>query len=214
MRACAWLLALILAVPGSAQASVLIEARIAGTPVRLVADRHLDRVLLTAGSTRALFDLAGGLVYASEDGGTAQRLHARYRPGHHEPPPYRIEPFGPGPVLAGYVTTYHVLFVGEQVCAELTVSGWMTAFVDPAIRALALLEQAVAADGDPCQNIPFATYAAAGWPIMAGKIDRPTIETTRIAFDYRPQGDELTPPTRFEEGDIQDLREIATAAGL
>lgn len=213
MRVRAWLLALILAVPGTAQASVLIEARIAGTPVRLVADRHLDRVLLAAGSTRALFDLAAGLVYASE-GGKAQRLHARYLPGHDEPPPYRIEPFGPGPVLAGYGTTYHVLFVGEQVCAELMVSGWMTPFVDPAIRALALLEQAVAADGDPCQNIPFATYAAAGWPIMAGKIDRPTIETTRIVFDYQPQVDELTPPARFEEGGVYELAKIAEAAGL
>jgi hypothetical protein len=117
-------------------------------------------------------------------------------------------------VLAGHVTTYHVLFVGEQVCAELMVSGWMTPFVDPAIRALALLEALAPTGDDACGQIPFATYAAAGWPMMAGKLDRPTIETTRIAFDYKPADGELTPPASFEEGDVGQLSEVAKAAGL
>ena len=39
-----------------------------------------------------------------------------------------------------WLPTYHVLFVGEQVCAELMTVGWATPFVDPAIRALAMLE--------------------------------------------------------------------------
>jgi hypothetical protein len=202
------------AVPGVVQAAVLIEARIEAADVRLVADRNLDRVLLSAGSVRALFDLAAGFVYVSEGAGTPRRVRARYRPGYLEPPPYRVEPFGPGPVLGGYVTTYHVLFVDEQVCAELMVSGWMTPFVDPAIRALALLEALVPTDDDACQRIPFATYAATGWPMMAGKIDRPTIETKEIAFNYRPPPDELAPPTAFEEGDVGQLSEVAKAAGL
>jgi hypothetical protein len=200
--------------PGIGQAAVLIEARFGDTNVRLVADRHLDRALLSAGSTRALFDLAAGFVYVSEGAGMPRRIRARYRPGYLEPPPYRVEPFGPGPVLAGHVTTYHVLFVDEQVCAELMVSGWMTPFVDPAIRALALLEALMPSVDGPCQRIPFATYAATGWPMMAGKIDHPTIETTKIAFDYRPPPDELAPPASFEEGDVGKLSEVAKAAGL
>ncbi len=153
--------------------------------MRLVADRTTNRVLLEAGETRALFDLAGGSVYLGEDG-AVRRIHARYRPGYEELP-YRIERFGPGPVIAGYVTTYHVLFVDEQVCAELMTVGWATPFVDPAIRALAMLEALEPAPDDPCQRIPFTTYAATGWPLIAGKIDHPTIETLKIAFDYRPQ---------------------------
>ena len=52
-----WLLALgllaVASLPASGQAAALIEARINGTPVRLVADRASDRVLLVAGATRA-----------------------------------------------------------------------------------------------------------------------------------------------------------------
>src|SRR5262245_59225396 len=165
---CLWLLALcLLAVafqPGSGQAAALIEARINGASVRLVADRASDRVLLVAGATRALFDLARGSVYLSESS-SPRRIHARYRPGYSELP-YRIERFGPGPVIDGYVTTYHVLFVDEQVCAELMTVGWMTQFVDPAIRALAMLEEFGQDKADPCERIPFSTYAATGWPLI------------------------------------------------
>ena len=55
-------LAAALVLPASAQAAALIEARINGAPVRLVADRAANRVLLEAGAVRALFDLAGGSV--------------------------------------------------------------------------------------------------------------------------------------------------------
>jgi len=211
-----WLLALcllaVVGLPASGQAAALIEAKINGTPVRLVADRASDRVLLVAGATRALFDLADGSVYLSE-GGMPRRIHARYRPGYAEPP-YRIERFGPGPRIAGYVTTYYVLFIEEQVCAELMTVGWMTPFVDPAIRVLALLEALEPAGEDPCQKIPFTTYAATGWPLISGKIDHPTIETTKIAFDYQLQPDELTLPASFAEGNLRELSEVAKAAGL
>jgi hypothetical protein len=201
-----------IALPGSGRAAALIEAEIGGTPVRLVADRATNRVLLEAGANRALFDLAGGSVYLGE-GGAVRRIHARYRPGYDELP-YRIERFGPGPVIAGFVTTYHVLFVGEQVCAELMTVGWATPFVDPAVRALAMLEALEPASPDPCQKIPFTTYAATGWPLIAGKIDHPTLETNKIAFGYEPQQGELALPASFEEGDLGHLIEVAKAAGL
>jgi hypothetical protein len=181
--------------------------------VRLVADRTSDRVLMTAGAVRVLFDLAGGSVYVSE-GGLVRRIHARYRPGYEEPAPYHIELFGPGPVLAGYVASYHVLFIGEQVCAELMAGIWMAPFVDPALRALAMLDGLTPASDDPCERIPLTTYAATGWPLIAGKIDHPTIETTHIAFDYKPEQGELTVPASFAEGDLLQLLKLAKAAGF
>jgi len=205
------LLAASVMLPASGRAAALIEARINGQPVRLVADRASDRVLLTAGASRALFDLAGGSVYVGE--GRALRIHARYRQGYHELP-YRIERFGPGPVIASYGTTYQVLFIEEQVCAELMTVAWMTPFVDSAIRALALLEALGPPADDPCQRIPFTTYAATGWPLIAGKIDHPTIETTKITFDYEPPPDELALPAAFAEGEVEDLSTVAKAAGL
>ena len=71
----------------------------------------------------------------------------------------------------------------------------MQPFMAPVVQALDLLDGVPApAQSRGCSRIPFAVYAAAGWPMLAGKIDHPTIETLEIAFDYRPQGDELAMP--------------------
>ena len=207
-----WIALCLLVVPVSGHTAALIEMRIHGAQVRLVADRAGARALLSAGDMRALFDLAGGSVYVSA-GGISRRVHARFRPGYADTP-YRVELFGAGPVLAGFVTRYHVLFIGEQICAELMAASWMTPFVDPAVRALGILEALQPSAADPCGTVPLTTYAAVGWPLIAGKIDHPTLETTKIAFDYQPQGGELVLPTSFEEGDLQLLREVAKAAGL
>ncbi|MCE3248361.1 MAG: hypothetical protein K0R41_2186, partial [Geminicoccaceae bacterium] len=186
-----WLLAL----PLAATAAVLIEAEKAGQPLRLVVDRAQQRVLLTTGASRALVDLAGGAIYLQQADGPAKRVPARYRPGYVEPAGYRVERFGPGPMVAGHASTYYVLFDEERVCAEAMLNDWMRPFVDPAVRALALLEQLSApGTGDACAAIPFATYAAAGWPLMAGKADRPTFVTKAIRFDYQPSPGELALP--------------------
>jgi len=211
LRSC-WIALLLSLLPVQGEAAALIEMRIHGTPVRLVADRAGDRALLSAGDMRALFDLPGGSVYVSS-GGTPRRVHARFRPGYADTP-YRVELFGAGPVLAGFVTRYHVLFVGEQICAELMAASWMTPFVDPAIRALGILEALQPPPADPCASVPLTTYAAVGWPLIAGKIDHPTLETLQIGFDYQPRDDELALPAAFEEGDLRQLRELAKAAGL
>jgi hypothetical protein len=208
-RSVALLLAIVgsaLAPLGAAEAAVLIEAKMAGQALRLVVDRTQERVLITAGDTRALFDLAAGLIYLQRPGEPASRVHARFRPGHDEPPPYRVERFGPGPILAGNASTYYVLFDQDRVCAEAMLSGWMRPFVDPAVRAIAMLERASRpAGGDACAAIPFTTYAAAGWPLLTGKIDRPSFVTTRIEFDYRPAADELAPPASSRELPIEEL---------
>lgn len=194
------------ALPAIASAAVLIEAKKAGQALRLVVDATGKRVLITMGETRALFDFAAGLIYLQRPGDPPRRVHARFRPGHDEPPPYRVERFGPGPILAGNASTYYVLFDRDRVCAEAMLSGWMSPFVDPAVRAIAMLEQASRPVGaDACAAIPFTTYAAAGWPLLTGKIDRPGFVTTRIAFDYKPASGELAPPASSREMPIEDL---------
>jgi hypothetical protein len=95
-------------------------------------------------------------------------------------------------VIAGHATVYHVITYGEEICAEMLVSGWMQPFMAPVVQALDLLDGMPApARASGCGRIPFAVYAAAGWPMLAGKIDHLTFETTAIRFDYAPQPDEL-----------------------
>jgi hypothetical protein len=203
LLALAWLVLLLPA----AQGAVLIEMTAGAEPLRVVIDRPQQRVLIASGDRRTWFELGAGLVYHSDGRGPAQRAHARYRPGHDRPPPYRIERFGPGPIVAGQASTYHVLFVEDRICAEMMLSEWMHPFVEPAVRAIALIQQPEGADrDDACAGIPLVTYAAAGWPLLAGKADRPTLATRTIAFDYAPAPDELTPPAAFVEVPAEALQ--------
>ncbi|MGH6904707.1 MAG: hypothetical protein ACREIR_18425, partial [Geminicoccaceae bacterium] len=196
MRLALAALAWVLLLPSAdARGAVLIEMTVGTEPVRVVIDRPQQRVLITSGDRQTWFDLGAGLVYHRAGEGAAKRAHARYRPGHDRPPAYRIERFGPGPIVAGQASTYQVRVVDDRICAEMMLSAWMRPFVDPAIQAIALLEQLRGVqEADSCAGIPLATYAAAGWPLLAGKSDRPTLATRTIAFDYALGPDELTPP--------------------
>ena len=191
---------------GTAGAATLIEMRAGAEPVRLVIDRAQQRVLIESDGRHTWFDLNGGFVYHREGDNPARRAHARYRPGHDKPAPYRIERFGPGPIVAGQASTYEVLFLEDRICAETMRSEWMLPFLDPAIRAIALIQDTPGArPADPCARIPFATYAAGGWPLIAGKSDRPTLVTKTIAFDYAAVPDELMPPQEFVEVPLEQL---------
>jgi hypothetical protein len=199
-----------LGVAVTAKAATLIEARNEHGPLRIVVDRDGDRVRLSSGEQTLLFDLAAGVLYLAEGDATAKRVQARYRPGHEEPPPYRLEPYGRGPILADHISEYHVLFAEEQVCAELMLSAWMAPFVDPAVRALALLEQLDGAPGpDPCAAIPFAAYAAPGWPLLVGKRRHATFETLSVRFDYQPVVGELNVPADALDVAVEALGPLA-----
>jgi hypothetical protein len=194
-----WLLAFVVALmPGLAEAAVLIEAQAEDGPVRIVIGLQSERVLVERGGREpVLVDLAGGEVFIGR-GEAAERIRLLYRPGYEEPPPFRLEQFGPGPVIAGHGSLYYVLFVEDAVCAEVLVSSWMRPFVDPAIQALSLIEQieqpASADRADACGQIPIATLAAAGWPLLVGKLEAPELATETIRFDYLPAPDELQLP--------------------
>jgi hypothetical protein len=196
-------------------AATLIEMSAGTEPVRLVIDRPQQRVLLESAERHTWFDLNGGFVYHRAGDGPAVRAHGRYRPGHDQPPPYRIERFGPGPVVAGQASTYEVLFVEDRICAETMRSEWMLPFLDPAIRAIALMQQTLGAGpADPCAAIPFTTYAAGGWPLIAGKSDRPTLVTKAIAFDYAATPGELMPPAAFDQVPLEQLRDALDGYGF
>jgi hypothetical protein len=215
MRPALLALACLLHLPlAGARAAVLIEMTVGTAPVRLVIDRPQQRVLIERGAAQTWFDLLGGLVYHRTGSGPTERAHARYRPGHDWPFPYRIERFGPGPVVVGQASAYQVLFAGERICAEMMLSEWMRPFVDPAVRAIALIEQLQGArEDDPCARIPLTTYAAAGWPLLAGKSDRPTLATRTIAFDYAAAPEELTPPPAAVPVTAEDLAAALGRAG-
>ncbi len=195
-------------VPAAVVAATLIEMSAGAEPLRLVIDRPQQRVLIENADRHTWFDLSGGFVYHREGDGPARRAHARYRPGHDEPPPYRIERFGPGPIVAGQASTYEVLFVEDRICAEMMQAEWMLPFLDPAIRAIALIQDTFGAQpADPCARIPFATYAAGGWPLIAGKADRPTLVTKTVAFDYAATPAELMLPEAFVQVPLEQLRD-------
>ncbi len=199
------LMAPLLAAPHAQEAATLIQARIDDRPVRVVVDQAQKRVLVSmAGGERRLVDLARGEVYVIGRDGAAHRFRADRLTAI--PAAFRLDPWGPGPFTAGYPTTYHVVKAGERICAEVLVSRWRDDFMADAMHALDLLQRADAAAGrgaaanaDLCAEPPFAAYAAAGWPVMAGLIDRALFETISIEFGYAPTQGELALPTRFKD---------------
>ena len=184
----------------SPDAAILIDARKQGEPLRMVVDNDQQRALITTAAGESLIDLRRGEVYVRGRSGVARKVRIE-QPSQPDASAYRVEPWGPGPVVAGYSTVYHVISYGEDICAEMLVSGWMKEFVQPAVQALDLLEELSGMPrGSGCARIPFAVYAAAGWPIMAGKIDHLTFETKDIRFDYLPRPRELAIPAHYEDG--------------
>jgi hypothetical protein len=170
-----------------ADAAVLIEARKHRDALRMVVDVEQGRALIATPRGQSVIDLARNRIYV---GGAAGSQEMPIRPGAAARGGYRVTPWGPGPVVAGHATVYHVITYHEEICAEMLVSGWMQPFMSPAVQALDLLDD-MPAQGSGCARIPFAVYAAAGWPMLAGKIDHLTFETTAIRFDYAPQPGEL-----------------------
>jgi hypothetical protein len=180
----------------SAASALLIEGVLHGKALRIVADAATSKAEVTLDGERHQVDLAAGearLVQA--DGAMRKEELAAEASG----PSPEIQPWGPGPTIAGHPSVYHVMSVNGEVCGELLVSAWMKPFVDPAVQALAILER-VKGRSDvvkpaglkgACGAVPFSSYALAGWPLMAGGIDRPIFKTEAISFDYRPGVGEL-----------------------
>jgi hypothetical protein len=195
--------ALLLFVPSTlAEAAILIEARKAREPLRMVIDAGTQRALIVTARGRSVIDLESGQIYAQSAGGATRQLPVATDGALGA---YRVTPWGPGPVIAGHATVYHVITYRDEICAEMLVSGWMQPFLAPVVQALDLLEGVPApARASGCARIPFSVYAAAGWPMLAGKIDHLTFETRAIRFDYEPLPGELA---TADDGWLTEIRE-------
>ena len=202
-----WLLSLaallILAPSSMADAAILIEARKQHESLRLVIDAEQQRALVATPRGQSVIDLARDRIYVR--GAAGARQMPIQSGGATALGGYRVTPWGPGPSIAGHATVYHVITYYEEICAEMLVSGWMQPFMAPVVQALDLLDDMPAPAGaNGCGRIPFAVYAAAGWPMLAGKIDHLTFETTAVRFDYAPQPGELS---TADNGWLTEIRE-------
>jgi hypothetical protein len=166
-----------------------------------VIDVEQQRALIATPRGQSVIDLARNRIYV---GGAAGSRQMPIRPGGAAAlGAYRVTPWGPGPLVAGHATVYHVITYNDEICAEMLVSGWMQPFMAPVVQALDLLDD-MPAQGSGCARIPFAAYAAAGWPMLAGKIDHLTFETTAIRFNYAPLPGELS---TADDGWLPEIRE-------
>jgi hypothetical protein len=197
------LAALLIFVPSTlAEAAILIEARRGRESLRMVIDAGQQRAMIATARGRSVIDLESGRIHAQGSGGAVRDLPVARGDMLGA---YRVTPWGPGPVIAGHATVYHVITHGDQICAEMLVSSWMEPFMAPVVQALDALDgMAGPAAAGGCARIPFSVYAAAGWPMLAGKIDHLTFETRAIRFDYEPTLGELS---TAEDGWLTEIRE-------
>jgi hypothetical protein len=199
-----WLVALLILAPSvMAEAAILIDARKQGDALRLVVDADQARALIVTPRGQSVVDLERDRIYVRQ--GAGGRREIPIERGDTSLGAYRVTPWGPGPVIAGHATVYHVITYRDEICAEMLVSGWMQPFMAPVVQALDALDGVPApAQAGGCGRIPFAVYGAAGWPMLAGKIDHLTFETRAIRFDYAPQAGELS---TSDDGWLTEIRE-------
>ena len=188
---------LALAATPAAAAALLIEGDLDGKALRILVDDSKSEAEVSLGGSHHRVDLEAGEAQLIESDGTLGKQEIVRDVGGTPLP--EIKPWGPGPMIAGHASVYHVITLGETICGELLISPWMKPFVSPAVEALAILER-IKGDHDiksatiegPCGALPFSSYATAGWPLMAGGVDQRLFETKAISFDYQPSDQELT----------------------
>ncbi len=175
---------------GQAWSGILIEARLEGVPIRLeLASRGEPGGGLVAASvdgSERLVELERGLV-RGPDGAPRPP-----RPGTAGPGPglVSLTPLGGGAMVAGHGGAWQLLTEDGRICAEVLASAWMLRFLEPAIRALELL-QAVEPALAPrprhgCSALGFASWTAQGWPLLVSGRSDTLFQTERIRFDHRP----------------------------
>ena len=132
------LAALLIFVPSTlAEAAILIEARKEREALRMVIDAGQQRAMIVTARGRSVIDLESGQHLRAE---RRRRRAAAADRGGGALGAYRVTPWGPGPVIAGHATVYHVITYGDEICAEMLVSGWMQPFMAPVVQALDALD--------------------------------------------------------------------------
>lgn len=179
-----------------AAGALLIEGVFSGKALRIVVDEEAGEAEVTLDGKRHFLDLDTGEAHRIEADGT---VHLAELSAKKSAPQPEIQPWGPGPSIAGHASVYHVMRLNDEICGELLISTWMKPFIDPAVEVLSMLERIKGEGGitstgleGPCGDMPFSSYTMAGWPLMAGGIERPIFKTEAISFSYSPSDDELS----------------------
>jgi hypothetical protein len=180
-----WLLSLaallILAPSATADAAILIEARKQRDSLRMVVDAGQQRALIATQRGQSVIDLERNRIYLR---GAAGARQLPIQPdGAAALGGYRVTPWGPGPVIAGHATVYHVITYYEEICAEMLVSGWMQPFMVPVVQALDLLDDMPAPRAGQRLCAHSLRRVRCGRLADAGREDRPS--------DLRDHGDPL-----------------------
>ena len=174
---------------------LLIEGVLSGKALRIVVDEVSAEAEVTLGEDRHFLDLTAGKAHRIDADGS---IHAAEMAAGRPVPNPRSCLGGRdrrSPAIRPSTTSCSSM---ERCCGELLISPWMKPFVDPAVEALSILERVKGGGGiEPsglegaCAELPFSSYAQAGWPLMAGSIDRPIFKTETISFNYEPRAGEL-----------------------
>jgi hypothetical protein len=180
-----------------ASAGILLEAELGATPLTVEVGRDPARALATVAGRRYLVDLGPGAVRAL-DGPSPDRRRPVALSAPVPAPASSLERWSDGPVVADHGSTYHVLIVGERICAEVLASPWMTRFTAPLVRTIELLQrtepQLAPEPQGPCPRVGFGIYASDGFPLLVGYKGEPLFRVTRLRFDHRPAAGDLAPP--------------------
>ena len=184
---------------GNAGAGVLLEAELAGVPVRVEVGSDQGRASAAVAGTRYLVDLGPGAVYAL-NGATPDRPRASVLSAPvPTPPSFSLERWSEGPVVGDHGSAYNVLIVGERICGEVLASPWMTSFTEPLVRTLELLQRVEPAlaprPHEACPPVGFGVYAGDGFPLLAGYKGEPVFRVSRLHFDHRPAASGFALPT-------------------
>jgi hypothetical protein len=175
--------------PEGVAAGILLEADLAGRPVKVEVGTDRSRAFATVAGRLYLVDLGAGVVHALNGSAPTQQRASPLTPPLPAPA-FSLERWSEGPVVADHGSTYHVLIVGERICAEVLASPWTTGFTQPLVRTLELLQRAepelAPKPHGSCPPVGFGVYADGGFPLLVGYKGEPLFRVTRLRFDHRP----------------------------
>lgn len=210
-----FVLALIAAIGGTAQAATLVETAVGDLAIWVLDDPERNRVLIASRGGSRLIDLETRTVYLIAEDGTAQMVRTDALPDPAEmAPTFMVEKMGPGPRIADHPTTRFMLRIGSRICSTIDANLNLATPLAGATAAFAMLdrlESAVAGSArPPCERIPYTGYARIGWGLRIADGAAPAVETKAIIRDYEPLEDELAVP-----GNAVDITQaLLDATGL
>ena len=208
-----FLLALIAAIGGTAQAATLVATAVGDLVIWVLDDPDSNRVLIASRGGSRLIDLETSTVYLIASNGTTQMVRTDALPDPAETAPiFVVEKIGPGGRIAEHPTTRFMLRIGNKICSTIDANLNLATPLAGATAAFAMLDrlESAVAGGNrpPCERIPYTGYARIGWGLrIVDDGGAAAVETKAIIRDYVPLDDELALP-----GNAIDVTQALLAA--